>query len=84
MEISNDVRESGSITSKIIFAIKFTEEEIDSVFAANQDSLFAKIFSPRWESLSPSEKLEQYVALQKFLEAQAANINLSGGTVVPK
>jgi hypothetical protein len=84
MEITKDVRESGSLPSKIELGLKFSEEEIDGVFAADQEALFSKIFSPRWDGLAFSEKLAQLVALAQFLEAQAANLNLSGGDIVPK
>lgn len=84
MKITDDVRVSGSLDSNIKLAFNFSTEEIDSAFAANQDGLFAKIFSPRWEALKESEKLRQYMELQIWLEGRATDLGLEGGTVVPK
>jgi hypothetical protein len=84
VKITEDVRESGSRDSSIKIALNFSSEEIDSVFAANNDPLFAKIFSPRWESLSDSEKLRQLMDLQIWLEGRASDLGLEGGEVVAK
>jgi hypothetical protein len=84
VNITKDVRISGSPDSTIELALNFSKDEIDSVFAANNDPLFAKIFSPRWEGLTDSEKLRQLMELQIWLEGLAENINLEGGKVVPK
>jgi hypothetical protein len=84
MRITEDVRVTGSFESNIKISLNFTQDEIDSVFAANNDELFAKIFSPRWDDLTDSEKLRQYMELQVWLEGRAVDLGLEGGTVVPK
>jgi hypothetical protein len=84
MRITEDVRVTGSFESNIKISLNFTQDEIDSVFAANNDELFAKIFSPRWDDLTDSEKLRQYMELQVWLEGRAVDLGLEGGEVVAK
>jgi hypothetical protein len=84
MQITEDVRVTGSFESSIKLALRFTQDEIDSVFAANNDALFANIFSPRWDDLPESEKLRQLMELQVWLEGRAVDLGLEGGEVVAK
>jgi hypothetical protein len=85
MEITTDERVSGSYTSSISMAFNFSSQEIDAAFAdPNNAARFSKIFGPGWEDLPDSEKLQQYMELQIWIEGQATELGLKGGTVVPK
>lgn len=83
-EFVKDIRTTGSVPSNIEIGVRYSEEELDSIFAAGQEVLFSKTFSPKWDKLSFSEKLAQLVAIAAWLETQAVDLGLDNGEVVPK